>query len=263
MFIQTAALNDPKGSCHERYSMSPSPSKPRKMDIVTPDWVRKVLERDNSLRGLAHLVPKWLPLEQSHAFRTLDLGPPALKIPEEGFLDPGGKRLFRAPHKFDIPVPAHSFGEVKTPLDGPNSSAHLLAVPLVPGRKSKLGYFCLSPASKLIYKKGVPSRTPSPLLNTSPWAFDWQSPVLLSQPWSRGRRPGVTMAERFMQLQDSEWYDVLREFPFPLSRREPPWKGSIRCSPTRRSPARRGPRRSLRLKELANRRVQDATHSGV
>lgn len=268
MFIQTAALNGPDGYCQERYSTSPSPPKPPSMDIVAPGWVRKVLERDDSLRELSHLAPKWEPLEQTKVFRALDLGPPALKIPKEGFQDSGGKRLFRAPRTFDIPVPAQSFGEVRTPLDSPNSSAHLLAVPLVPGRKSKVGYFGLSPASKLNYGKKAPSRTPSPLLTTSPWAADWLSPVLLSRPWSKGISPGVAMAERFMQLQDCEWYDVLKEAPCPLPRRDPPWKSPIRCSnivrsPARRSPSRKGPRRSLRLKELANRKLQDAPSSGA
>lgn len=268
MFIQTAALNDPDNFFQERYSTSPSPSKPPSMDIVAPGWVRKVQERDNRSCGLAHLAPKWLPLEQTKGFRALDLGPPALKIPKEGFQDPGGKRLFRAPRTFGVPVPAQSFGDVRTPLGSPSSSAHLLAVPLVPGRKSKVGYFCLSPASKLNYGKRAPSRTPSPLLTTSPWAVDWLSPGLLSRPWSRGLTPGAAMAERFMQLQDCEWYDVLKEAPFPLPRRDPPWKSPIRCSNIHRSPARRsrsrkGPRRSLRLKELADRKIQDAPSSGA
>jgi hypothetical protein len=182
MFIKTAALKYPDSYLQEQCSTPPSPSKPPNIDIATPGWVCKVLEKDNSSRGLAHLTPKWEPLEQTKAFRALDLGPPALKIPKEGFQDSGGKRLFRAPRTFDIPGPAQSFGEVRTPLDSPNSSAHLLAVPLVPGRKSKVGYFCLSPASKLKYGKRAPSRTPSPLLTTSPGAVDWLSPVLLSRP---------------------------------------------------------------------------------
>lgn len=268
VFMQTAALNDPDGYCQERYSTPPSPSKPPSMDIVAPGWARKVLGRDNSSRGLAHLAPKWEPLEQTQAFKSLDLGPPALKIPKEGFQAPGGKRLFRARRTFDIPVPAQSFGEVRTPLDSPSSSAHLLAVPLVPGRKSKVGYCCLSPASKLNYGQRAPSRTPSPLLTTSPWNIDWLSPVLLSRPWSRRVRPRVAMAEEFTQLQDCEWYDVLKEAPFPLPCRDPPWKSPIRCSNIRRSPAcrslsRKGPRRSLRLKELANRKLQDAPSSGA
>jgi len=232
------------------------------MNITTPDRKRRALQRHPSLRGTEYLTPESLPLEQTDSVRTLDLGPPAVRIPEIGFEDSAGKRLFRPQRTFRIPSPAHSFGDVSPQPENRDYAGHLLAKPLVPGRKSKVGYLRITPASKLDYRGVFPRRTPSPLLTTSPWMFNVHSPILPAQPWTTREVPGVTIGEIFWQLQDSEWYDVLRQAPFPLPWRSYAWKNPF-CKPVRRSPSRRAPRRSLRLKDLAKRKTQGQTCSGA
>lgn len=241
------------------FSTSPEVQTPR-TEIVTPDWVRKILEKKNRLRRAACQAPKAFALDLMDDFPTLDFGSPTLKILEKAFQHKGEKRVFRTPRQFDIPVPAQSFGEVMDSFSSPNPAGDILRKPLVPGRKRKVVHYSFSPASELDYMKRSPSRTPSPLLTGSPIAFDADSPTTVNRPWLKSRTPGVTMGDRLMQLQDSEWYDILRRAPFPLPQRSP-----IRQSPVCQSPMRqsyREPRRSLRLMEKGKRKVQDKACRG-
>ena len=231
------------------------------MDVTTPDSMRRAPEQYKSLLGRDCCTPRYLPLEQS-AYSILNLEPPAEMIPHYLYQGPAGKRSCWPQRTFRIPSPAYSFGEVSQQSKIPKYAGHLLAKSLVFGRKKKVRYLQITPASKLDYGKNPLKRTPSPLGITSPWILNGNSPILLARPWTTKQVPGVSLGKRFWQLQDCEWYDVLRQAPFPLPRPKHTWNKSF-CKPTHYRTTRRSPRRSLRLIELANRKVQVATYSRV